>query len=147
MAWAIFHGKSVENRQWNTYHRGEFYVHASKGFNKEHYLWIAEHRYLVDCDLPGEDEFIHGALIGKVNLVRVMKKTMAENPYSSLSTSGRVFSMGDIMKQAELDGKDEALNSEWFWGEFGFVLSDPELLEIPIPCRGMLNFFEPELPE
>jgi len=32
-----------------------------------------------------------------------------------------------------------------FWGFWKFVLVNPVLYEKPIPCRGMLNFFEPNI--
>jgi len=41
MAWAIFNGKDVENRNWRTAYRGRFIVHAAKSFNIEHWNWIA----------------------------------------------------------------------------------------------------------
>jgi len=34
-AWAIIRqGKDIENRRWNTKHRGSFYVHASKSIDR-----------------------------------------------------------------------------------------------------------------
>ena len=36
-------------------------------------------------------------------------------------------------------------HSPWFFGEYGFVVEDGELYEIPIPCRGQLGFFEVSL--
>ena len=145
MAWAMFHGKRVENRKWNTYYRGEFYVHASNGFNKEHYDWLSNHSYLLNCDLPKIEDFLHGVLLGTAYLVRVMKKTGVNNPISTLSTHGRIYSAGDIQRELEILGGDEFWNSEWFWGEFGFVIQDAKELEKPIPCKGSLNFFEPEI--
>lgn len=35
--------------------------------------------------------------------------------------------------------------SPWFVGNYGFVLADPVLYEQPIPCRGRLGFFKPEV--
>ena len=70
MAWAIFHGKDVENRTWATKFRGRVYIHASKGFNKEHYQWIMENdNRLVTGGLPFIYEFVHGAIIGEVSIV------------------------------------------------------------------------------
>ena len=70
MAWAIFHGKDIENRPWKTNFRGRVYIHASKGFNKEHYQWIMENdNRLVTGGLPFIYEFIHGAIIGEVTIV------------------------------------------------------------------------------
>ncbi len=70
MAWAIFHGKDIENRTWPTKFRGRVYIHASKGFNKEHYRWICENNNRLVCgDIPFEYEFVHGAIIGEVTIV------------------------------------------------------------------------------
>lgn len=70
MAWAIFHGKDIENRTWATKFRGRVYIHASKGFDKAHYQWIMENdNRLVTDGLPFVYEFIHGAIIGEVDIV------------------------------------------------------------------------------
>lgn len=31
----LYDGKDIENRTWHTSYRGRFYIHASKGFDKE----------------------------------------------------------------------------------------------------------------
>jgi hypothetical protein len=70
MAWAIFHGKDIENRQWPTKVRGRIYIHASMRWNKEHYYWIVqnENRLVTGINkLP--HEFVHGAIIGEVDIV------------------------------------------------------------------------------
>ena len=69
MAWAIFNGKDVENRTWQTKYRGRVYIHASQGFNKEHYQWIARNENRLVCQLPQPEELIHGAIIGEVTVV------------------------------------------------------------------------------
>ncbi len=68
MAWAIFNGKDIENRPWSTAHRGRVYIHASKGFNKEHYIWIRNNMAL-SLTLPHPEDFVHGAIIGEVDIV------------------------------------------------------------------------------
>lgn len=40
-----------------------------------------------------------------------------------------------------------ASDSKWFYGPYGFVLADPLPYEKPIPCRGHLRFFVPEIPQ
>lgn len=69
MAWAIFNGKDVENRTWPTRFRGRIYVHASQGFNREHWLWMAANENRLCIFLPDTHEFIHGAIIGEVDIV------------------------------------------------------------------------------
>ena len=69
MAWAIFNGKDVENRTWSTRFRGRVYIHASEGFNREHYDWISANENRLGCILPQPEDFIHGALIGEVDII------------------------------------------------------------------------------
>ncbi len=72
MAWAIFHGKDVENRTWQTRFRGRIYIHASQGFNKEHYYWILDHWVRLDLkmkEIPKPSKFIHGAIIEEVDII------------------------------------------------------------------------------
>ncbi len=76
MAWAIFHGKDVENRTWNTKFRGRFYVHASKKFDKEHYDFILNHWVRLGLkmkEIPKPGQFTHGAIIGEVDIVSVVE--------------------------------------------------------------------------
>jgi len=37
--------------------------------------------------------------------------------------------------------------SPWFFGPYGFVLANPVLYKTPILCKGMLGFFQPDIPE
>ena len=58
--WAdlIVQGKKIiETRKWRTNFRGEFYIHASKSFDKK------------NCESFGIKNPVTGALIGKVELV------------------------------------------------------------------------------
>lgn len=116
MAWAIFHGKDVENRRWSTKFQGRIYIHASKGFDKEHYNLIALSgiAVLLDEPLPEPEDFIHGAIIGEVDIVDCVPYLRFYSPWAMP-------------------------------GQYGFVLANPVEYEKPIPCKGMLGFFEPSL--
>ena len=118
MAWAIFHGKKVENRRWSTKVRGRVYIHASKGFNKGHYRLLASYslQCLLDEPLPEPEDFVHGAIIGEVDIVDC------------------VFYPPDDLA---------SLHSPWAMpGQYGFILANAVEYEKPIPCKGMLRFFE-----
>ena len=115
MAWAIFHGKDVENRTWPTKFRGRIYIHASRGFNLKHWLLLS---MMVDggelASLPDRWEFVHRAIIGEVTIVDCVQHH----------------------------------TSRWAMeGQWQFVLEGAKLYEKPIPCKGMLGFFTPELTE
>jgi len=111
MAWAIFHGKDVENRTWPTKFRGRVYIHASKKLDREHYQWIAENENRLACFLPQPEDLVHGAIIGEVGIIDCVQNH----------------------------------GSRWFTGPYAFVLFNPILYDKPIPCKGMLGFFEPDI--
>jgi len=67
MAWAIFHGKDIENRTWPTSYRGRIIIHAAQSFNMEHYRWLRDDIGIFL--LPQPTEFVQGALIGEVDIM------------------------------------------------------------------------------
>lgn len=111
-AWAIFHGKPVENRNWYSKHRGPLLIHASKTFDYDGYLWILENsqrlfEFPIEFIIPGTKKFQFGGIVGKVNMVDCVK----------------------------------SYDSAWFFGEYGFVFEAPEILQFK-RCRGMPGMFE-----
>ena len=70
MAWAIFHGKDVENRGRRFSHRGPLLIHASRGFDLAHYEWIVKNDNRLVTGIPERFSpvFIQGALIGVVTV-------------------------------------------------------------------------------
>jgi predicted transcriptional regulator len=106
--------KTIELRKWNTKFRGEFLVHAAKNILEK------------DCKrmkvLPSS--LTIGAIIGKVNLIDVKKY--------------------DSEKQIHTDIKKHHSISNNTKNKYGFILEKPMKLQVPIPCKGKLNFFEIE---
>lgn len=100
-AWAICNlpdefKKDIENRTWNTKYRGEFLVHASKGFDKEGYKRLEYILYMLGYKdkIPSKDEFIYGALVGKTEIVGVVQKDKSrwfEGTYGYKLTSSIAF--------------------------------------------------------
>jgi len=120
MAWAIFHGKDVENRTWPTKFRGRVYIHASKGFNCLHYNLIALSglAVLLNEPLPEPEDYVHGAILGEVDIVDCKYRFPDEV---------------------------DSLYSPWAMrGQYGFSLENAVEYKVPIPCKGMLGFFSPE---
>lgn len=68
-AWAILHGKPVENRTWPTKNTGPFLIHAGKKFDHAGYQWLLEHRNLLDAEIPHRDDFPMGGIVGKSRIV------------------------------------------------------------------------------
>lgn len=63
-AWAILHGKDIENRTWPTRYTGPFLIHAGKKFDFDGYRWILANRPLFSADIPHRDAFQMGGIVG-----------------------------------------------------------------------------------
>lgn len=122
-AYSIFHlGKDIENRSWKRkFIIGErVAIHASANLTKSEYaafdLFVVSTfgRELL-TGLPGINELDRGAIIGTVKIKGVV-------------------STNEVRKGLPV--------SDWFVGEFGYVMADPVLFEKPIPCKGALSLWE-----
>jgi hypothetical protein len=115
-AWLLFHGKSVENRDWRTFHRGPLAITASKGVTRAEYLDAVEFVQTFDADLakqiPPIAQLVRGAVVGTVRQVGCV----IDHP------------------------------SPWFQGRFGHVYDQAREFAVPIPCagnRGLWNWEPP----
>jgi len=78
-AWAIIHaGKNIENRTWQTKHRGPLAIHASKRRHRGEYQYARQviQRILRDAGksdmgVPRFEEAIRGAIIGTVEVTGI----------------------------------------------------------------------------
>lgn len=142
--WAslVAHGhKKIETRSWNTKYRGELLIHASEKFTKKQKSLSHEFSKLTkDSGLIYHTNF--GAIIGKVNLVHVVE--------SSYCFSGNEFEIEDFSKDSIGNRypvrKWEITDQELAFGDyspnrFGWLLSDPVLFDVPIPCKGKLGIW------
>ena len=68
-AWAIFHGKDVENRTWATKFRGDLLIHASLVIDYKGIGWIEKN--FRDL-LPADFKFTTGGIIGKVTMAGIV---------------------------------------------------------------------------
>lgn len=66
-AWAIFHGKPVENRDWSHSYRGPLLIHAAKTIESDDYFWIRDN--FPDLVVPPIDSWPRGCFVGKVQMV------------------------------------------------------------------------------
>jgi hypothetical protein len=119
MAWAIFHGKDVENRTRPNKFRGRVMIQASNKFDAHHLQWLKDNVDLLDEPIP--DHFLHGVILGEIDIVDCK------------------YRFGD---------ENDNLYSKWhFRGQYGFILANPAEYKIPIPCKGTIFplFFEPNI--
>ncbi len=137
-AWAcVFGGKDVENRQWNTSHRGRFLIHAAKGCTLAEYTHAVEWMVSRGLALPPD-----GMLLPHPTVVCVPDHTvMPVVPAFDKITVGGIIGVAelvDVMPPAS-DGVPRAA---WHMPEqHGFVLRNVKSLPFT-PLRGMLNFFD-----
>lgn len=110
-------GKDFENRNWKTKFRGTVAIHSSN---------IKSNRdFEADCD--------HIRYITSGKILPEQYKDQA------IKDAGYIIGTVEIVDCVEIS------NSPWFFGKYGFKLVNPKRLEIPIPIKGKLGFWE--LPE
>lgn len=73
-AWAIFNGKTVENRSWKRNHRGFTFIHAGQKYDRQGHVWIEKTFNLV---IP--KELPTGGIVGMVNIYDCV--TICESPW------------------------------------------------------------------
>lgn len=116
-AWAILHaGKDIENRDWRTRVRGRVLIHASATKRSAEFEAFYATRRAISVRQPN--------LLGWTHIDR-----------DSLA-------YGALIGSVEIVDCVNWSASPWFFGEFGFVLREPRLLQRPIPWRGALGFFD-----
>lgn len=64
--------------------------------------------------------------------------------FDGFRVPGITYPMGGIVGIAEITNCVQKMNSKWFFGPYGFVLT-PKLVLPLIPCKGKLSFFKPDL--
>lgn len=115
-AWLIVNGhKDVENRDWSTKYRGEFLIHTGLQLDRE----------------------AHNRLVGGIHPATGRPSKL------NLLYSVQQAELGGIVGIAEIHGCVTRCDSEWFVGDYGFLLRNAK----PLPfqrCNGRLGFFEPE---
>jgi hypothetical protein len=144
-AYAVVHlGKHIENRHWNTSHRGDFLIHASKGMTKAEYedaadfirsvrspeersaLPLPPYGAFKDPERYGVAGTERGGIVGRARVVRVLPPC-PEKCFHRL-----------------IDGPERCgLNHPpWHMPEqCGFVLSHVKAIPF-IACKGELQFFQ-----
>ncbi len=78
-AWALFHGKPVENRTWFTDHRGLTLIHASKTFDHQGYQWILDNENILGLDepMPAIKDFKLGGIVGAADLIKTCRQHLS----------------------------------------------------------------------
>ncbi len=116
-AWLIINaGKDIENRTWHTNFRGKVLIHAGKTMTRADYEAAA----LFCMGLP-VDPFTQDFFFPTFN--------------------GLKSQLGGIVGEVEIVDCVSWSNSQWFMGDYGFVLRNAKPLQFT-PCKGALSFFD-----
>lgn len=111
-AWLIVNGhKDIENRVWSTRYTGPLLIHASKGMTNDEYDEVVE---FLGCDFRLRD-------------IKLPDRKLLER--------------GGIVGAVHCNGSVDQCDSPWFFGPYGFVLSQQRAFPM-IPFKGQLGFFD-----
>lgn len=108
--------KLVENRRWNTMHRGPFLLHAAKSFDAGAGAWAKQHG--LQFSYPSREVLPRSCIVGVARLDFVLPRRSPVAP--------------DLFADLDLRW--------WMRDQFGFLLSDVRELK-PYACPGKLNFW------
>lgn len=114
--WILYKGKDIENRTWN-----------------------------LPRNMKGERIYIHAGK--RVDTCVAKQSDYADSPERLGAIIGEVTIVDCVFEDKYGDWHGET-DSDWYNdspGIYGFILEDPVAYEIPIPCRGKLGFFEPDI--
>lgn len=113
-AWLIVNGfKDIENRSWNTKHRGPVLIHASS----------------------------KRPTVAEVQIARAILRQTHGNAAATFMPSADNFSLGGFVGVATITGTCQSSSSPWFFGPVGYQLKDAKPVRF-YPFRGRLSFFE-----
>lgn len=122
-AWAIFHGKTIENRTQQWSYRGPLAIHAGQRFSERG----GESPLVIEAweraGGPLLHDLHHGAILGVVDLVDVHPSAGCCAPWGESS-------------YVEHGGRERRQIVH-------LVLENPRLLAEPIPCKGALGLWTP----
>ena len=111
--------KNIENRAWP----------VPKCFSVPQRIYI--HTAKRDDDFDSSFKWLCNLLDGAYGFILLH--------YSKQIPRGALIGEVDV-----IDCVDKT-NNPWFIGPYGFVLANPKPYENPMPCRGKLGFFEPDI--
>jgi hypothetical protein len=91
--------------------------------------------------------YIHTGLKLDKHCWEFIKDRVSDNLWKRIWTMDFIESLahGAIIGEVDIVGCVEKSDSPWFTGPYGFVLANPKAYKVPIPCKGKLGFFEPDI--
>lgn len=116
-AWLIVNGiKPIENRDWHCNYRGPLLIHAGKNVDRDGMAWLT----------------LNWTNLGLHTLIKAYSKPMPDIMTAEL---------GGIVGMVQMTDCVRTHPSPFFFGPYGFVMENPQLLPFK-PWRGQLKIFE-----
>ena len=118
-AWAIITGaKDVENRDWLSNYTGQLHIHAAR--------------------TERDDTEVESTIRRVAKHLRIPVAAAREDYQRH-----REHGLGAIIGCVRMLGCATSWDSEWHEkGQYGFVLTDAQRFDTPIPCKGRLRIFK-----
>ncbi len=102
-------------------------------------------RYFKPAQLPVR-VYLHASKTAasreEINFIRL---TLSSEERTVFDDVNFALLRGHIIGEVDITDCVTESKSPWFVGEFGFVLANPVLYDTPIPCKGKLGFFRPDI--
>ena len=135
-AWLICAGyKDIENRNWKI------------GRNPRHGQYSSRDIANFTINMP-ERIYVHASKHHDTSdglLDYIYRIFDADIPHGMFELIPEMY--GAIIGEVDIIDCVTESKSPWFVGKYGFVLANPKLYDKPLPYRGQLGFFTPELTE
>jgi len=122
-SWLIVQGvKDIENRNWMKKFPPRILVHAGQSMDED------AHRALLNGRHPATDQKMDPLIVGV---------------YRESISKGLIYT-GGFVGVTDIIGVQEDHDSDWFMGDYGYVLANAKPLPF-LPWRGQLGFFAAEV--
>lgn len=138
----VMGAKQIETRSWNTKHRGQLLIHASKKLTGAQVRLGQDFNMLYGAGLGFIDDLPVGKIIGSVNLIETFPTERVFTGAGGIVwTANNKVMVGDELRMMNITKAEEAFG-DYTSGRYGWLLSNPVLFETGIPIKGSLGLWE-----
>jgi len=111
--------------------------------------WHLKDRRFVPADLTFPARiYVHASMSKsemKPEVISWIKNRLTPIQREKLASTLPSLHHGGIIGEITITHYTLVSKSPWFVGKYGFIRVDPVLYDKPIPCRGQLGFFKPDI--
>jgi hypothetical protein len=140
-AWLICAGhKDIENRNWKIGRKSQHGPYSS--YDQANFTIELPQRIYVHAGRTVDDEI-------PIEMIDLIDMTLPDGERATFwrleDEDGWGMMLGAIVGEVDIVDCVTESKSLWFVGKYGFTLANPVLYDKPIPCRGQLGFFTPDV--